>query len=288
MRIRPPRRPGLGRHTPRGRLAICSAHSRHSRDSSPNRGADGDSLVRQGEALFFDVPGEDASRRGGHKRRPGPCQGCASHEARCRYWPFALPRWPATSLQQSAALHLFVPNGHVMDKEVEALANKCVATSIGTTASSIHLSHFSRGGREGGGFDATNVVELLGRNFDVRREVSGEWGSHVEFVAATDTIDGSVKAVAMAYISGPNAMARKKDPRSGTRGRPRAAATARTSHGSFAFTRLSQLGNGGRKSSTDSRDDLMNSLLFSLHTIACPCSGPESQVDATRQQVTSR
>ena len=123
-----------------------------------------------------------------------------------------------TSLQQSAALHLFVPNGHVMDKEVEALANKCVATSIGTTASSIHLSHFSRGGRAGGGFDATNVVELLGRNFDVRREVSGEWGSHVEFVAATDAIDGSVKAVAMAYISGPNAMARKKRSKVGDAG----------------------------------------------------------------------
>ena len=117
-------------------------------------------------------------------------------------------------LKASAVSNILVPNGHSLDKETEAFANRFEASLfhggvVNCKPENIRKSFFVRAGKAAGPLDAHNAVERLGQHYDVRQAANNEWASHVDFLCATDASD-SVRAVAMGYIAGEGAHSRKQ------------------------------------------------------------------------------
>ena len=127
----------------------------------------------------------------------------------------ARPNLPAQAevlracMRSSAAAHLLLPQGYSMDEDTEAFANACEASLVGTSVDSVHCSHFVRAGKVGGCLDASTAVDQIGNHQDFKEQAEGEWASHLELIAGTDSSTG-VRALAMGYIAGNKARARKQ------------------------------------------------------------------------------
>ena len=112
-------------------------------------------------------------------------------------------------LHSSGASHILLPNGASMNKQMEALATRSEAEALGVGAESLCAHFFNREGAASGVVDSDSAVELLGNSYHVISEAEGYWGKEVEFLAGTNSAQG-VRTVAMSYIAGDKARARKR------------------------------------------------------------------------------
>ena len=89
------------------------------------------------------------------------------------------------------------------------MANRVEAQAFGLEPERLHHQFFDREGAASGYVDAETAEELIGASKHVRSQAAAEWGQDLDFMAATDT-NGGTRTVAMSYISGERAKARKR------------------------------------------------------------------------------
>ena len=121
------------------------------------------------------------------------------------------------TLRASGASHILNPNGAVLTKQEEAMANRVEAQALGLEPERLHHQFFDREGAASGYVDAETAEELIGASKHVRSQAAAEWGQDLDFMAATDT-NGGTRTVAMSYISGERAKARMQASQRGAGG----------------------------------------------------------------------